>query len=149
MVLETWTTVAIPLLEKVLSGEENNSSISVTREVFAEGRETPVIQRTVAALIEDGYIAGAGVHWPLRSQQPTIVGDVLRLTPKGRRAVGQWPSGQSGDVLIRTLEASLIELPEGETKGRIRALLQAAREVGVEVLTGVVTNVVKSTMGLP
>lgn len=62
---------------------------------------------------------------------------------------GDWPSGQPGDVLLRTLEATLADLPEGETKSHIRTLLAAARDVGTEVLAGVVTNVVKSTMGLP
>ena len=80
---------------------------------------------------------------------PNIVAGALRLTPKGRRAVGQWPDGESGDVLIRALEAAMMNLPEGETRSRVGKLLDAARAVGAEVLSSVVSSVVKGTMGLP
>lgn len=148
MTQETWTTTALPLLEELVHAE-TGSPADTTSEFIRRCNEDSTVQRTLAALIEDGYIAGAGVFWPLGQGEPVISADVLRLTPKGRRAVGQWPSGQAGDVLIRTLEAMLIELPEGPTKGRVRRLLEAAREVGTDVLTGVVSKVLKSTMGLP
>ncbi len=148
MVQETWTTVAIPLLERVLAGELSGSRAATTA-VLEQSNIDGTTQRNLAALIEDDYLAGGSVHWPMGRGAATIVADVLRLTPKGRRAVGQWPSGQAGDVLIRALETTLLELPEGATKSRMRALLNAARDVGTEVLTGVVATVVKSTMGLP
>jgi hypothetical protein len=148
MVEETWTTTAIPLLEQVLHGEEVDPG-AATSALLTQPNTDGRTRRTLAALIEDGYIAGASVHWGLGHGEPQIIADVLRLTPKGRRAVGQWPSGQAGDVLIHTLEGALLQLPEGETKTRVRDLLRAAREVGTEVLTGVVASLVKSTMGLP
>jgi hypothetical protein len=147
MVLETWTTTALPLLEALARGEVADPQ-GTTGSLIRQCNEDPTTQRTLAALIEDGYVAGAGVHWALGRCEPIIEADVLRLTPKGRRAVGQWPDGQAGDVLIRALEGALIELPEGETKSRIRELLRAARAVGTEVLTEVVAKVVKGTMGL-
>ena len=53
-----------------------------------------------------------GVFWPLGLGKPIITVDVLRLTPKGRRAVGQWPFDQPAEVFIRRLEAVLISLPK-------------------------------------
>jgi hypothetical protein len=148
MVQETWTTAAVPLLEQVLTGEEGGPR-AATSALLQQSNVDRITQRTLAALIEDGYLAGAGVHWAMGREEPIIIADILRLTPRGRRAVGQWPSSQAGDVLIHVLEAALLELPEGDTKSRMHGLLNAAREVGTEVLTGVVATVVKSTMGLP
>lgn len=73
----------------------------------------------------------------------------LSLTPDGRRAIKDWPSGDSGELLIQVLEAAIIAAPEGETKTKLSALQSAAREVGTQVLTGVVTNLVKGVAGIP
>jgi hypothetical protein len=148
MVFETWTTMAVPLLEKLLCGEDGDLKV-VSGGLLQQCNEDVTIRRTLAALIEDGFVGGATVRWAMGSGDPRIIADVLRLTPKGRRAVGDWPSGQSGDMMIRALEATITNLPEGETKKHMRDLLVAAREVGTEVLTGVITNVFKSAMGLP
>ena len=143
---ETWTTTAVPILEEVLRGEQGDADAS-TASLIHTG--DPLVHRTLAALIEDGYLGGAGVQWAIGRAEPIITMDILRLTPKGRRAVGQWPDGQPGDVLIRALEAALLTLPEGETKTRVRTLLGAARDVGTDVLSGVISNALKSTLGLP
>lgn len=148
MVNETWTTEAVPLLEAVLAGEIHDPG-AVTSELLRRCNLEPTTQRTLAALVEDEYLVGAGVHWPIGRPQPVIVADILRLTPKGRRAVGQWPEGSTGDLLRGALEAALIELPEGEAKSKVRALLDATRQVGTDVLSAIVSNVVRSSMGLP
>ncbi|MHB1988705.1 MAG: hypothetical protein ACYCSF_12100 [Acidimicrobiales bacterium] len=148
MAEETWTTIALPVLEEVRRGESDDPRVMTAALLGRLNTEAPM-RYTFAALLEDGYITGAAAHWPLGRGEPVIVADVLRLTPKGRRAIGEWPSGESGEVLIRALEEATSRLPEGETKKRMSGLLQAAREVGTDILSGVVTNVVKSTMGLP
>lgn len=148
MATETWTTVAIPILTEILDGECGDPQLT-TSAIIQRTNEDKTVCRTLAALIEDGYIDGATPHWPSGQGHPNIVADILRLTPKGRRAVPQWPSGEAGDVLINTIERMIRELPEGEKKRRLAGFLHAAREVGVEVLTGVVSNVIKATLGLP
>jgi hypothetical protein len=140
--------VALPLLEQVLAGEEGDAS-AATSAVLASANQDGAQHRTLAALLEDGYMTGATPHWPLGSPRPVIVADVLRLTPKGRRAVGQWPSGQTGNVLIQVLETTVMQMPEGEAKSRLHAFLEAAQQVGTDVLSQVVTNVIKSATGLP
>jgi hypothetical protein len=148
MVQETWTTVAVPLLEQVLAGEVSDPN-AATAAVLASANQDAAVNRTLAALLDDGYLAGATPHWPLGGSRPHIVADVLRLTPKGRRAVGQWPSGQTGNVLIQVLETTVMQMPEGEAKSRLHAFLAAAQQVGTDVLSQVVTNVIKSATGLP
>ena len=140
--------MALPLLEQVLAGEETDAS-AATSAVLASADQDGAVHRTLAALLDDGYLTGATPHWPLGSPRPVIVADVLRLTPKGRRAVGQWPSGQTGNVLIQVLETTVMRMPEGEAKSRLHAFLAAAQQVGTDVLSQVVTNVIKSATGLP
>ncbi|MHB8245761.1 MAG: hypothetical protein ACYDGN_10500 [Acidimicrobiales bacterium] len=94
-------------------------------------------------------MTGGKAYWPLGAGRPTIAADVIRLTPKGRRAIGQWPFGDTGELLLRALEDATQRLPEGETKSRMRSLLKIAREIGTNVLTGVMTNVIKGSMGPP
>lgn len=144
---DTWTTKALPLLEQLVSAEDDPHATSYS--ILQATSSDSALRRQLAALIEDGYVAGATAHWPLGAGGPTIVADVLRATPKGRRAAGQWPSGQVGDILIRSLESALIELPNGETKSRVASLLEATRGISVDVLSGIVSNVIKSTLGLP
>lgn len=148
MVQETWTTVAVPLLEQVLAGEQSDPN-AATAAVLESANQDGAVNRTLAALLDGGYLAGATPHWPLGAPRPQIVADVLRLTSKGRRAVGQWPSGQTGDVLIHVLETTVMQLPEGEARSRLHAFLAAAQEVGADVLSQVATNVIKSAAGLP
>lgn len=146
---ETWSITAVPLLNQVLQGGRDDPQ-ATTCSIIQQANGEPTINSILAALIEDGYIAGAGVFWVLGRGDPIITPDILRLTPKGRGAVGDWPSGsEAGDLLIRTLEARLARLPEGERKSGLARLLDAAREVGTEVLTGVLSKVVRGMMGLP
>lgn len=42
-----------------------------------------------------------------------------------------------------------MQMQEGEAKSRLHAVLEAAQEVGIDVLSQVVTNVNKSATGLP
>lgn len=148
MVPETWLRVAVPTLELIASGESTDPRLA-TGEVLARARTDPEVALTVAALLDDGYLTGGTAHWGLGAGRPTLVVDVLRLTPKGRRAVGQWPSGEAGALFIQALELKLSEIAEGEEKTKLRSLLEAARGVGIEVLTGVVSKVVRGALGLP
>ena len=127
---ESWTTTALPILEHVLRSETSNPDAATTA-ALELSTEDKAFHFALAALIEDGYLAGAGVFWPLGRGEPVISVDFLRLTPKGRRAVGDWPSGELGDVLIRVLEAKLMELPEGETNSKFEASLQVGQQVGI------------------
>lgn len=63
----------------------------------------------------------------------------IRLTERGRRAVGQWPGGDAYDSLLEVLDSHI----EAETEPDQRAALekfrdgalQVTREVGVSLLT--------------
>jgi hypothetical protein len=148
MIRETWTVVAMPLLERIAHGELDDPG-ATTATVMRDTSQDKEKHVTLCALIEDGYVTGAAVHNAMGRAEPIITVDVFRLTPKGRRAVGQWPSGETGDLLVRSLEAAMIRLPDGETRTKVSQLLAAAKDVGVEVLSTVVSNVISSAAGLP
>jgi hypothetical protein len=145
---ETWTTIALPLLEEVAAGETTDPQ-GASAAVLSKAGHDPATQQQLAALIEDGYLTGATPHWGLGSSRPVIVADILRLTPKGRRALGQWPGEISGETLIRILQTAMQELPEGEEKGRLRRFLEAAEGVGVDLLSSIVAKLAKTATGLP
>jgi hypothetical protein len=140
--------VALPILEQVLAGEQGDPH-TATAPVLQRASADPTVHQQLAALLEDDYLTGATPHWPLGAGRPRIVADVLRLTPKGRRAVGQWPGEQSGEILIRVLEETVMDMPEGEDKGRLNSLLTAARGVGVDLLSSIAAKLIKSASGLP
>jgi hypothetical protein len=140
--------VAVPILEAIALADSSDPR-SATLQVLGNANSDAETKLTVAALLDDGYLTGATAHWGLGSGRPNLVMDVLRLTPKGRRAVGQWPSGVSGALFIEALERKVSEIGEGEEKTKLRSLLAAARGVSVDVLSGVVSDVLKGTLGLP
>src|SRR5450755_4320025 len=105
MAKETWTTVALPILERVSAGETDDPR-AATANVLQGVNEHKANLFALASLIDDGYLGGVGVFRPLGRGEPIVTADVLFLTPKGRRAVGQWPTGESGELLIRSLEAA-------------------------------------------
>jgi hypothetical protein len=89
MVDETSTTVALPLVELVLRSERENLA-SATGRMMQRVEGDELAGRQLAALIEDGYVAGANASWAFSRPDPIIMFGEIRLTPKGRRAVGDW-----------------------------------------------------------
>ena len=147
MIPETWTTIAVPLLEGLLN-DESSDVHAATSDILKECSEDGEILVTLSALMEDGYVTGGGVFWPLGRGKPVITDDVLRLTPKGRRAVGQWPLEQPAEAFLQNLEKVLNTMPEGEARSKVQTLLAATRGVGTDVLAGVISNFLKSVTGL-
>lgn len=125
MVVETWTTIALPILEEVNRGRGEDAQ-ETTASLLQQANDDAIFCDTLADLLDDGFLAGATAHRAMGRPQPSTVSDIIRLTPKGRRAIGEWPSGDSGAVLVRALEDAMNRMPEGETNNRMQRLVEAA-----------------------
>src|ERR1035437_9095287 len=135
MVYDSWTTIAVPILLKLADSELSDFQ-RASSEILSDCNGNDAFLRTLAALIEDGYITGGTVYWPLGAGKPVISIDVLRLTPKGRRAIHQWPPEQTVELLVDIIEREIQSLPDGESRSKLQSLQSAIRAVGTDVLAG-------------
>ncbi len=72
----------------------------------------------------------------------------LRLRPKGRQAVGQWPSTDPAEVFLQALAQRIAVEDDPEMRSRLEKLLDSAGQVGKGVATGIITAVVQQVSGL-
>jgi hypothetical protein len=72
----------------------------------------------------------------------------LRLLPKGRQAVDQWPSSDPAEAFLQVLAQRIAVEEDPEERGRLQRWLDSGRQVGTGVATGVVTAVVQQVTGL-
>lgn len=89
--------------------------------------------RTIKSLVADGYLEAEVIETMSGYGEAIVVG----LQPRGRRAVGQWPS-DSADALLRALDR-IIEVETDPVKqSAARRLRDAAggfvRDVGAQTL---------------
>jgi hypothetical protein len=133
-------------MEEILSGEGDPRTTS--SRIFAKVNADVATAFTLASLIEDGYVTGASAHWGLGNTRPTFVAGVLRLTPKGRRVAGDWPSEAGGAALIKAVEALLAQTDDPERRGRLETFLRSARSVGQELLTDVAAKFLAHVSGI-
>lgn len=150
MTEDLWTTRCIPVLEAVAQAEEDGCEPGrAAREAWdARGLPDGAYMRTLVDLSDDGL---------LRSTNMGTFGDGHRevyvegLTPRGRRAVGQWPGGSEaiGAILIDVL--SRLESTESDPvrKSRLAALVCAVRELGLDFAAKTLGEVYAHTTGLP
>lgn len=82
--LDRYTNPNKPILRRVFAGEVSDPQ-GTTLEILETANADARYARTLADLIEGGALAGASVFWPLGQTGPSIIADVLRLTPWGRQ----------------------------------------------------------------
>ena len=137
---DTWYSRELPVLREVARlAELGDIDVSVDVLAQALNMPQPVIGRAGTLLEEDGYLADTS----------TAFGTGLvrfgRVTPKGRREVGQWPSPDiAADRLLAALEAAVTNAPTEEDRSKARRVLDAftsaGRDLLVDVAGGVVTG---------
>ena len=79
---------------------------------------------------------------------PNILANVavLRLTERGRRAVGLWPGEDSADALVRVLEAAADAEADPVEQGKLRKAAKAVGTVSRDVLVEIVAAVASRQM---
>lgn len=123
----TWETRELRLLEVIALDEEAGGTYGLASDEVGRRAEIPEREVNVGmrALNDAGFIAGSVIHTP---QGWAIIN--IRLTERGRRAVGQWPSDDLAAELLRILDGRIERAPEGDERTRLQRLRDAAADVG-------------------
>lgn len=141
---DSWATVELPILRAVREAELAASDVGGAARRAVSDLPARVFEEAIYSLHEDGYLESAITS----IGNGRVMVHVRRLLPRGRRAIGQWPSGDLSDLWVDELYRRIEEEPDEEEKGRLRRLADVAGEVSKDVLTGVLTNVATRGTGL-
>jgi len=139
----TWESREIPMLEVIALDEQQGSGVPLASDVI--GMRAGLADRDVAvglrALHEADYVTGAAIHttggWSMIN---------VRLTERGRRAVGQWPSDDLADELIRILDARIERAHDEGERSRLKKLRDAALDVGRGLLSDALFEVARGNI---
>lgn len=142
----TWATREQLILEAVADAQEHGRDVVSVARAAVPDLPGDLYMETLASLEDDGFLQVATI----RDGAGRLHGaHVQRLTPKGRRQVGQWPSDDVVTELLAGLQAKIDAEPDPVERSRLERLRDAAGEVSRSVLSAVVTAAAKGALGLP
>ena len=142
--LDTWYSLALPIMGWV--AEIEGQTIQVTSgEIagrFDVGDRAAEVE--LKRLIEGGWIDAldtTGYGGGLSLMEP-------RLTEKGARAVGRWPSNDPYEALMAVLESRIVDPDiDATTRSRLVRFRDGLVDVGKGMVSGVLSTVL--TTGFP
>jgi hypothetical protein len=73
----------------------------------------------------------------------------VRLTERGFRAVGAWPSADPYDQLMKLLSERIDAEDQPEVKGKLERFRESLQGIGRDVVVGVLTSLARQSAGLP
>jgi hypothetical protein len=129
--------VLLEIAKRLDEGATSVDSHQVAKALSLDDLETARVCDDLA----DEYIVGT----PSRAAgYGTIVFVTRRLTSRGRREVGLWPSGENVEVLLDALRQAEELTEDPEEKGLIRraagALGMVSRDIMVDVMAAVIAR---------
>jgi hypothetical protein len=131
------------ILEAMSEASERGQDLGRAGHDSVPALSNDLYQETLLALVTDGYLDS--VVMTTAADRSTVI--PRRLLPKGRRAVGQWPSENVELELIRALDRLEETENDPERKGRFARLRAGFVDVGIDVFAKVVTEAAKSFGG--
>jgi hypothetical protein len=142
MAERTWETLEQPILEAVAELEDLDSSLGLATIAAHTGLPLERVRIGVNRLF-GSHLTG--------SEGSTFAGFnvlALRLLPKGRQVVDQWPSSDPAEVFLQALAQRIAVEDDPEVRSRLERLRDSASQVGKGVLAGISTAVVQQVTGL-
>lgn len=145
MASRTWETRELPLLDVIAADEEDGPTYALPSDEVGQraGLDPMAAQIGLRELHRAGYIRGVDVSshdgWGLIN---------IKLEERGRRAVGQWPSENGYDELIRLLDGRLASTDEEDERSSLRRLRDAATDVGRGVVSAVIYDLGRGMAGM-
>lgn len=142
MAQSTWTR-DLRVLDAIRDLESQGSVAGSRDQVAAAtGLDRADVNDAIIGLIGGGYVTGndAGTmaeRWDWMD---------LRLTGDGRRAVGQWPSADPGETLLRLLEERIATTADPDERSRLTKVLDALTDVGTGVISGVLSDLIRGNL---
>lgn len=144
---ETWTSVALPLLEQI-GAHEADAVMAGAGALAAElGLDIGLVNVELERLMGDGYIDADQRVEGFGSNKVTLLAP--RLTGVGARAIGKWPSSDPYDALLNLLDERILDphLDE-ETKTKLARLRSTIVDVGKGATGGVLAALIRGAIGL-
>jgi hypothetical protein len=148
MIGSTWQERELRILAAVCEAQERGADMdTINRNARAAVPDLSrgVYQETVASLIEDGQLEGMLDRGGM-SQVTTVA--IERLTPTGRRAVGQWPAGDLAGLLVTALHGRADEETDAGERTKLQRAAAALAGLSKDVLTDVLAAVIKAQAGV-
>ncbi len=135
----TWDRRELPLLRAIANHDEDKSP-PTSDALAAELPELSprAIEVALDALVDDGHLTATPLN-----HEGRVAFINIRLTGHGRRAVGQWPSGEAYDAFIARLDSRLDATSDADERSRLERLRNAVLDVGRDVLGIVIADVIR------
>jgi hypothetical protein len=136
-VKSTWEARELPVLEAIVRGCDDATSVTTRQLEAATGLTHDEVQRAVRALL--------GESPPLFETGPMRGGTydrLARVTGHARRTVGAWPTPENlADRIVAALNDAAESADDPAEKSRLKKAADAVGGVGKGVVTGVLTHV--------
>jgi hypothetical protein len=141
VVQDTWNSRELPILEAMLEASEMGlDQAGAARDAVPDLADSLYVE-TIAALAEDDYIAA---HIRRNANGDILIAYPERLLPKGRRAVGQWPSNDAAEQLDRLLERLEADAADPEQKRRFARVREALADLGKDLVARTIAELIRS-----
>ncbi len=127
MAESTWEGVDRPILEAIRQAEMDQADAMAYVRAVPPGMSDVDLQVHLVALYEGNFFEGR----PIESAhvRPVIV-SISRLTEKGRRAIGQWPSEDALTTFLQMIDDRIASTADEGSRSRWRQLREAVTAVG-------------------
>ena len=132
----TWEHLEQPILEAVAELEDTHDPLGL--EAIAEHCGLSVEQVRVGVkrllptdLLSGKELAGLGVY--------DVMG--IRLLPRGRQVVQQWPSSDPLEALLQVLSERIAQERDPDERGRLERFRDAAGSISKDVIAGTIVAV--------
>jgi hypothetical protein len=146
MATRTWERRELPLLEVIAEADAAGRSRLASDEVArASGLPSSAAEAGLRALLGaemiSGIVAASHDGWALLN---------IRLEEAGRRAVGQWPSANVYEELLRVIDARIAYARDEDERSRLERLRDAVRDVGTGVISAALYDLLRRlAAGMP
>lgn len=143
MAAPSWDRLERPILEAVAELEDIRDPLGL--EPVSEQTGLPIEQVRVGVrrLLDTNLLTGREVA---TFDEYDAMG--LRLLPKGRQLVRQWPPDETFESFYQLLAERIENEKDPETRSRLERFRDAAGGVGKDVLTATLTALVQRMAGL-
>jgi hypothetical protein len=120
----TWDTLEGPVLESIADLEPTNRDLNNDDIATSTGFDRDTIDRALLGLLEaePPYITGTNAAG---EELCYLIG--VRLTERGRRTVGVWPTEDSGEALLELLAARVAAASTPEERSRWERVFDATK----------------------
>lgn len=145
--MDTWSLVAMPVLSWLSAHEGDHAQIGQIADHL--GLDPQAVANELDRLCRAGYVAGEVRKSATGGNPRPWSLFPIRLEERGARAIGLWPSGDSGEVLLDVLKRAEATETDPERKSRLQKAVEAIGGLAHDLVVDLGVSIVKSYAGLP